>query len=259
MNQTRKNALAYDPAKQGTDFRASFKFGRKTAAWGCQYLKGRLPDTEVGCPEVERVYVRNLGLHRPEAAALMGARWGLAVRTRFFNNDYFVSMVTKGWMHNPMRTMWRRSDAGRNEPGLGHEMMLNADLCLAYAEEGVPVNSRRDDCCAWMNPPTTPGMGVMPEAIANNAGLICGKPPTLAGTKTRRNCCDLSRTKADPSYTGDPDTEDDCGSPDTLQGYAAKAVMTFAADEAAWLRSFQAAWTKVTENGHHGLKDLGQC
>merc|ERR1719361_1960408 len=130
-------------------------------------------------------------------------------------------------------------------------MMLSTDLCLAYSENGVPVNSGGDaqhDCCAWMDPPSIGG-GLDPTIIGNNGGELCGvlenpsgNPPLPEFGDMRAACCDASTEKEqNPSFNGKPRFEDDCGVPINLAsqaGYAPQAVIDFAKDDQVWAKEF---------------------
>jgi len=64
--------------------------------------------------------------------------WSDAKNSRLFNNNYYFSILNKGWMPeavdgNVKKNQWFRSDLGRNDAELGKEMMLNSDLCLAFS------------------------------------------------------------------------------------------------------------------------------
>eukprot|EP00448_Togula_jolla_P030433 CAMPEP_0170623860 /NCGR_PEP_ID=MMETSP0224-20130122/29926_1 /TAXON_ID=285029 /ORGANISM="Togula jolla, Strain CCCM 725" /LENGTH=73 /DNA_ID=CAMNT_0010950347 /DNA_START=9 /DNA_END=226 /DNA_ORIENTATION=- len=56
----------------GTRFKDQFRYGRTTADSGCTFSEGRLPNPQESCDDVDRVFVKNMGLTWPEAAALMG-------------------------------------------------------------------------------------------------------------------------------------------------------------------------------------------
>lgn len=209
-----------------------------------------------------------MGMTTREAAALSGvhtvgrASWQLSgfrgfwsdpENSRIFNNDYFVSMLAKGWMPEEVKGpdglsvkhQWTRSDVSSFK-----EMMLNSDLCLAYSapgSSGEHLDARKHDCCAWMDP-ELPGVGGLPqEVIGNNGGLLCNERDLAFGLPAKRACC---------AQRSDPSTTLDCGSPLTGDGMAISDVIDFAKDENVWLAVFQRAWTKAVENGHSSLKPL---
>ena len=74
----------------------------------------------------------SIGSAKLENSGYKGA-WSSPDQQGIFNNDYYKSMLAKGWgpvlavEGNPEKTQWRRIDnAGPDE------MMLTTDLCLAY-------------------------------------------------------------------------------------------------------------------------------
>ena len=256
---TRARHIATNPGALPLDFRSRFRFGRVTAT-SCPFTVGRLPDPERGCGAVEENFLDGLGLTWTQAAALMGVHtlgraevsnsgyhgwWSDPENSRQFNNNYYVSLLAKGWIPelavsgNAGKNQWERSDIGRDTSFDGHEMMLNTDLCLVYNENGRnggPVLATEHDCCAWLTSDT------IQDAVANNEGEYCGGSP---GRGERGQCC------------GNQDG--DCGDRNNPTGPAADAVLLFAADEPAWLESFAQAWLIATENGHAELHPLGSC
>eukprot|EP00438_Fugacium_kawagutii_P023359 Skav218622 [mRNA] locus=scaffold3208:159753:161471:- [translate_table: standard] len=259
MMSTRARHLASNPEALPLDFRGRFRFGRATAI-SCAFAQGRLPNPEEGCNAVEETFLNGMGLTWTEAAALMAVHtlgraqvgnsgyhgwWSDPENSRRFNNDYYVSLLAKGWIPelavngNPGKNQWERSDVGRDASFDGHEMMLNTDLCLVYSENGQgggPVIATEHDCCAWLTSNTISG------AVANNGGVYCGGSP---GGGERGRCCG--------------NQANDCGDRNGPTGPAADAVLRFASDEEAWLQSFMAAWLIATENGHSELQPLGAC
>ena len=256
---TRDRHEAASPSAPRLDLRSSFRFGRTTAL-SCDFAAGRLPNPENGCNAVQQTFLDGMGLDWTEAAALMAVHtlgrahvensgyhgwWSDPENSRRFNNDYFISLLAKGWIPelavagNVAKNQWERSDVGRDTSFDGHEMMLNTDLCLVYSENGRnggPVLATEHDCCAWLTSDTIQG------AVASNGGEYCGGNP---GRGERGQCC------------GDQDG--DCGDRNDPTGPAADASLLFATNEAAWLESFVRAWTIATENGHANLHALGQC
>jgi len=275
MVKTRKISQVSQPSRPSLDFTTGphrFKFGRETRIDTCEFAEGLLPNPEDGCDAVKRVFVDNMKLgnsvHKGRelknslTAALMGVHtlgramrnnsgyegwWSRAGPQKEFTNDYYISMIVKGWMPEQLSTLppknqWRRSDGGSDH----REMMLDTDICLAYAEKGSPVKASRDNCCAWLDPPLSNGDGI-PDSL-NGLDKV---PPHCAkgafGDTGRANCCD-----------GNSGVQD-CGSPLRLDGFAADAVRVYAEDESAWLDDFRKAWSIATTNGHNGLKDLDHC
>lgn len=213
--------------------------------------------------------VHTIGRARPENSGYSGF-WSDPENSRLFNNNYYVSMLVKGWLPqevSPGKHQWSRSDEGIRAMNAGahEEMMLNTDLCLVFAEDGQPLNAgRHDDCCAWMDSFTVGGdsAGHHSGAVRNNGGLFCGvdcasdadlnagSPPFVrgcdGGADERRKCCGAQ-------------ARNDCGDPSRPAGIALGAVREFAASEVLWLAAFQDAWKVVTERGAHNLRPLGQC
>jgi len=256
---TRARHEAANPGAPTLDLRSSFRFGRTTAL-SCDFAAGRLPNPENGCDAVQQTFLDGMGLDWTEAAALMGVHslgraqignsgyhgwWSDPENSRRFNNDYYVSLLAKGWVPelaisgNAGKNQWERSDEGRDTSFDGHEMMLNTDLCLVYSENGRnggPVIATEHDCCAWLTSDTILG------AVANNGGEYCGGG---TGRGERGRCCG--------------DQANDCGDRNDPSGPAADSVLLFSTDEGAWLQSFLRAWTTAIENGHAALRPLGQC
>ncbi|CAE7257112.1 unnamed protein product [Symbiodinium natans] len=244
------------------DLKSSFRYGRTTAQT-CGFAEGRLPNPERGCDAVQETFLDGMGLDWTEAAALMAVHtlgraqvsnsgyhgwWSDPENSRRFNNDYFVSLLAKGWVPersisgNTAKNQWERSDIGRDTTFDGHEMMLNTDMCLVYRETGPnggPVLADQHTCCAWLASPEIRG------AVASNGGEYCGGAPGPDPRQERQKCCGPQ--------------QGDCGDERNPTGPAQQAVRNFATDEAVWLEAFVRAWTKAVENGHTGLKSLGQC
>eukprot|EP00440_Ansanella_granifera_P040180 gb/GFBE01043581.1/.p1 GENE.gb/GFBE01043581.1/~~gb/GFBE01043581.1/.p1 ORF type:complete len:502 (+),score=103.83 gb/GFBE01043581.1/:1-1506(+) len=261
MTSTRERERAARPGASAVDFRSQFRFGRTTAQ-SCDFAQGRLPNPENGCSAVEQTFLQRMGLDWNEAAALMGVHtlgraqvansgyhgwWSDPENSRRFNNDYYVSLLAKGWVPeravsgNSQKNQWERSDIGRDQSFDGHEMMLNTDICLAYSENGNPVSATQHNCCAWLS------SNVITGAVQNNGGEFCGGQGGGGAGRERGQCC------------GDAGAND-CGSRNNPSGPAAQAVLSFASNEAAWLQTFLRAWRIATENGFEAsLQGLGQC
>jgi hypothetical protein len=265
MMQTR--TWATNGQAQELDFKSNFKYGRTTAA-SCPGADGRLPNPENGCNDVAKVFEGQLQLSRRGAVALMGVHslgrahpqnsgyegwWSDPINSRKFNNNYYASMLAKGWRANRSicgnvnKNMWSRSDAGKNSGEM--EMMLDTDLCLAYSTGGRPILAKHDDCCAWMERPFEGPSGPLgvTQQIISNAGTFCGTPPggnlPAFGDPAKHQCCGNS-----------PFPLADCGSPNLgpqaiQEAYSLGAVKEFSHNEASWLTAFQEAWTQVTELG----------
>merc|ERR1719476_79701 len=161
MKRTRARALAeVAHSTVPLDFKKQFRFGRATAHGdACLPQAGVLPNPEKSCGDVERVFIENMGLSWRQSAALMGVHslgrakpavsgydgyWSDPMNQRRFNNDYYVSMLAKGWVPekqvvgptgpNPNKNQWARDDIGKADPV--HQIMLNSDMCLAFKQGG---------------------------------------------------------------------------------------------------------------------------
>jgi hypothetical protein len=252
------------------DFKSRFRYGRKTETENCKFEFEHLilPNPEKSCEDVDRVFIKNMGLTKGEATALSGVHtlgrarlensgyegfWSDPHNSRIFNNNYFVSLVAKGWGPkkavggNPNKNMWIRSDVNASKNTF--EMMLDSDMCLAYFENNEGVSARKHNCCAWFNPQFTKDgkpVGLAPE-ITN--GKLCDAPLVAPGGPSREVCCETFGANKGKS-------EIDCGSPVSPNGLGGEDVFLFAKDEQAWLKVFIKAWKKATELGHTGLATL---
>ena len=146
-------------------FRDQFVPGRTTALT-CPFAEGRMPVATSGCKSsaglpntLSDVFVDNIygGFTTEEAwrltAAISGAHtlgstsyensgffgtWSDLTNMGSFNNDYFRSIIFKGWSQEnvlqPDRVstvqQWGRTDIGKDTEH--KEMMLHTDMCLAY-------------------------------------------------------------------------------------------------------------------------------
>lgn len=267
MTASRKHVTEADPSRSAIDFKSSFKFGRTTAT-ACEWAHGRLPNPEDSCTAVQETFVDSMGLTWAEAAALMGVHtlgraqvansgcdgwWSSAVMSRNFNNDYFVSILAKGWAPevavagNSAKNQWKRADSGAHETTLGKEMMLNTDLCLAFTmdNEGTveldAATAASHEClCTWDIP-----VSVSEATEKYEEGRFCGST-TIPGRSNFRQqralCCGAEFTKVS-------DSSIDCGLPVDPKGPAYQSVKRFANDEDVWIRVFKKAWNIATTNG----------
>jgi len=302
MNITRQNVLNDQPNRKQVDFRSKFKYGRVTNS-KCESAIGKMPDAERGCDAVNDTLISNMGLTWKQSAALMGAhtlggaflqnsgyngRWNTAQSSLKFDNDYYLSLILKGWAPetaiggNLGKNQWARVDMGASDYQFGHEIMLDTDMCLFHSNYDFPVQpnnihastSRIQGCnCAW----TAPDYHL--EAIANNNNEHCGttliytsegeeepiasddgvaghlgliNENTLNFTKQRLLCCGMQTTIADLII----EPKIDCGQPYSSKGNANAAVDLFSRDEDAWLASYMEAWGIATSNGHPSLSAL---
>jgi len=138
-----------------------------------------MPDAEEGCDHLESIFVNhiysNMGSTTDSwkmTAAISGAHtlgqarisnsgfnghWSDAANQGKFNNDYYKSLLLKGWFPeksvngNSGKNQWLRIDEHTEVDG-HHEIMLNSDMCLAYDNDGRAgtLKSADSDCCGWI-------------------------------------------------------------------------------------------------------------
>lgn len=136
----------------------------------CERNIGLMPDPEDGCNGLQDIFVDNIYKDRVDAwvltAAISGAHtlgnakiensgyqgaWSDEENQGKFNNDYFRSLIAKGWgpdravNGNPEKNQWKRVDLGMNAER--KEMMLTTDLCLAYETNTDLAQCRIDNNC----------------------------------------------------------------------------------------------------------------
>jgi len=280
-------------------FAGQFKFGRTTNEQ-CAWAHGRLPNPENSCIDgdgqfdangketglpfggssVKTNFLDSLGLTWPEAATLMGVHtlgrvdsmnsgyngwWSEPAEQGIFNNNYFQSLIGKGWSkksrgtNGAQKTQWEWVGKGNtlmlnnqeNEPVL----MLNSDLCLW--QNDAPSGGRLDLCadnqCAWnhMN-----GNG-MAGAVTNTH---CGDT-RLQGTfvpfGTEHNLCCNDDTSPNPGVgclaPGSPlgaDGLSSGGINDHIRNLASDfPVAGFSNGNEFFYSEFLKVWEKATTNG----------
>ena len=121
--------------------------------------------------------------------------WSDPTNQGIFNNNYYKSMVTKGWVPEMdmggiiNKNQWQRADAGSN-PNV-KEMMLDTDLCLLYNSNtvmatcrkrdipckdyvgmGDPLTAENGQCCAWIDDNILYEKGVLTKGIKEH---MCGQ------------------------------------------------------------------------------------
>lgn len=251
MMQTRTNAGFT------ASFKSSFKYGRTTSL-ECSFASGRLPNPEEGCNATERVFLRNLDLTWQHAAALMGVHtlgrahransgyhgwWSDPENSRKFNNNYYVSLLSKAWGAKAVnaqgsRNQWDRVDTGaQGHESHGNEMMLNTDLCLAFSDVPASDAVANGQCrCTWLMPN---GFFTVVQAMPEQEW--CGTDSLFQHEKIMEHqaaqvCC--------PS-TG----SDTCDDIDRPQGVAIEEVKRFAENDSFWFDAFLAAWSQATTIG----------
>ena len=267
MLASRQHVIDGDSTRSTIDFKSQFKYGRTTAKT-CDFAHGRLPNPEKSCSAVKETFVDSMGLTWEQAAALMGVHtlgraqvansgydgwWSFALMSRNFNNDYFVSILAKGWAPevavdgNSAKNQWKRADSGANDTALGKEMMLNTDLCLAFTmdNEGLveldSATAADAECeCTWGVP------NAVSSAVAKyEDGHFCGSTniPGSSDFKLQRAlCCGAEFNKRSDAVM-------DCGLPIDPKGPAYTSIKKFANNEDAWMRVFKGAWRIATNNG----------
>merc|ERR1719378_471814 len=124
-------------------------------------------------------------------------------------------------------------------------MMLNTDMCLAFANnDGQPVVAARDECCAWV-PAKSYNRDMVETIVANNDNVYCGEAADEIFDQfeflNHKTCCHGEKW-------------DNCGDsaigfPSKLGGPAEDDVIEFAASESSWLGVFLPAWKIATGNG----------
>lgn len=267
MMASRDHVTFEDSSRSSIDFKSQFRWGRTTATT-CAFAHGRLPNPENSCSAVNETFVQSMGLTWAQAAALMGVHtlgraqvansgyngwWSSALMSRKFNNDYFVSILAKGWgpevavSGNTGKNQWKRVDVGADEATLGKEMMLNTDLCLAFSmdDEGAveldAATAKEADCeCTWGVP-----AAVSAAITEYENGHFCGSTdiPGSGNFKLQRALC------CGAEFDSRADAVIDCGLPLTPKGPAYDSIKRFANNEDAWIRVFTAAWKIATTNG----------
>lgn len=265
INSTRKLVVIDNASRPVLDLRSQFQYGRTTSTT-CSFSHGRLPNPESSCTAVNTTFVQRMGLNWTTAAALMGVHtlgraektnsgydgwWGTFATNNKFDNDYYISILAKGWIPskkvggNAAKNQWRRVDVGASSATLGSEMMLDTDMCLAWTfTGGTELKAATQQCCSWLN---TAGIAIGVRSYNNNT--MCGIPIAnyTAGTGIVRKtaCCG-------------PLPILDCGDARLPQGPSFNDIVSFSNSESAWLSAFKAAWKIATTNGYSSLKSPTQ-
>lgn len=180
MGRAAEDFTSSDPYNAGTTlgkFMHSFKYGRETATQ-CSWATNLMPVATDGCGGthgLNAIFVTNIfkntGREWEFTAAISGAHtlgsakvansgfdghWSDASNSGKFNNDYFKSILFKGWkpelnVNGVMgKNQWKRVDGGKES---NHkEMMLDTDMCLAMRNnnQGAGLLAATDaNCCSW--------------------------------------------------------------------------------------------------------------
>ena len=164
IGKSATDADEIEPFTSGTfqaKLRNKFAYGRATVE-ECSWNEGLMPNPENGCPGLSNIFVDHIYGSRIDpwvmTAAISGAHsvgsaklansgyngwWSDADSSGKFNNDYYRSLIAKGWGHerevngNPDKNQWERIDLGHGAEH--HEIMLRSDLCLAYDTNPVHI------------------------------------------------------------------------------------------------------------------------
>ena len=139
-----------------------------------------MPDPVLGCDGLDTIFIQQLYKCQPNnwelTAAISGAHtlgqakiensgfngwWSSPNQQGIFNNNYFRSILTKGWSAElavngvPGMNQWQRTDGGASSTH--KEMMFDTDMCLAYRHSvnngGVNeyLLASENKCCAWID------------------------------------------------------------------------------------------------------------
>lgn len=285
MARTSTSYNAANPFAEGTlarNFRDNFKYGRETSTT-CEWSNGLMPSGNLGCENHESIFVKHifagksdpwtltaaikgahtLGSAKPEFSGFDGF-WSDPVNAGIFNNDYYKSLMFKGWAPqlavngNPEKNQWQRVDAGKTAH---KELMLDADLCLAYNNnveyaqclktkpemecqelrgKGTRLTATAGNCCA-----NTKTNILFDYDVLKAGNTFCGKNVTSANDE-RASCC---KFEGENSYG-------DCDESEAPTGPAINAIYSFIQNEATWLENYRTAWNIATENGQTDLAPL---
>jgi len=243
----------------GSKLESQFRFGRETQAT-CS--PGLLPNPGESCDAVEKNFINNLGLNWEESTALMGVHtlgralpsnsgfdgfWVSPQHAMNFSNTYYANMLGVGWARKQTikgKWQWQRVDVRNSK-----EMMLNTDMCLAYASGEAPFTRAEDDshgkCCLWMRNHS------QNSAVMDGVHCDCQGTDPAKGCSSHRNCCQQSMSPQCPGTSnnnGLADMQKKTGNTESLV-----AVSKFAKSQQAWLDVFIPVWNKVTTNGMRNL------
>lgn len=293
---------ATEPFQNGSlesKFLNRFKAGRTTAESCPENVVGTLPNAENGCDDLKTTFIdhvfakhRNTRFRWKLTAAISGAHtigqakrensgfdgiWSDPANQDKFNNDYFRSLVLKGWGPKALdatHNQWQRVDSFVATAGERQQMMLSSDICLAYQhnsphdecvdknvaagmsinkangkcksfqKKGTFLNANSANCCAWTNSKALFNQRVLQKgAAADYCGAEISQKIDFADGRTQ--CCKLENATSES--TGD------CDSAKWPKGPAFGAVVDFAESERTWLKFYTAAWWTATQNGHDDL------
>jgi len=260
-----------------------FRYGRVTQTQ-CSWANGRLPFPGNGCAANQQTFVTQMSLKWEEVTALMGVHtlgnaqinnsgydgfWSDAVSQSYFNNDYYNSLLAKGWAPqlavngNSKKNQWTRVDSATSSTT---QMMLDTDMCLVYdrlpanSTTSQPIFAANGSCCAWLLNTALTGctrpqynaaapMQCWDEVLNASNTAVCG---------ARGACCSTNSVKALPncgSITApmtDPAANHITSASGTFTTY--DSVKLYAANSTRWYQDFLLVWAKVTTIGQAQLK-----
>jgi len=263
---------------------AHFKYGRVTSST-CSWALGRLPQPGNGCAANEETFVNRMGLTWEEVTAMMGVHtigsasinasgydgwWSDLVNSSYFNNNYYVSMLAKGWAPrlavngNPAKNQWTRVDNGQFS---NTQMMLDTDLCLAFDLLNASTNSytallsATADCCAWVTTGALTGcrsgnyvagapMQCWDEVLPQD-DHVCGTRGACCSARSVRglpNCGSIVQPMQAPAWN--LLSKQPSGSSFTSYDQ----VKLYAANSTRWYQDFLLVWEKATSIGQGTLK-----
>jgi len=253
-----------------SNFKAAFRYGRTTAST-CSFARGRLPNPELGCSASKAVFIDNLDLTWDETAALMGVHtlgrthlsnsgyhgwWSDPQNSRLFNNNYYVSLLSKSWKATSVGGAGSKHQYDRVDIGsLGHhspgnEMMLNTDMCLAFLDVPAGTAIAEGRCnCTWLMPNAF--LNVIMNSQPAGDEHWCGTKESTVGPLLDAVSKSSTHTVSEGNVRAAccPHGSDTCDSIDRPGGVAIESVVRFAENDTLWYEEFQAAWTKATEKG----------
>merc|ERR1712048_1351772 len=234
----------------------------------CPKSGERMPAADRSCGPVEQTFHQRMNLSWKESVALMGVHtlgrvnrknskfvgwWSDPSNSGIFNNNYYKSMLSKGWSAFITRDgpwQWIRSDvdgqAQFNDDGSLNDdktqIMLDSDLCLGYKIRTSVIDR---SCC-------------FTEGMSDG----CNTPENCCSTQTHPILAETSFTFAGPRPSFVDDRNPDPLAPHNFcnrQGQEVPEdksvsgtgdyVKEFARDQNAWIATFLQAWRQATTNG----------
>jgi len=266
---------------------SQFRYGRVTNTQ-CSWAHGRLPNVADGCTANQDVFITRMGLTWEEVTALMGVHtlgsaeinnsgyngwWSDVQNSSFFNNDYYVSLLTKGWAPqlavngNPRKSQWTRTDGASGNV----QMMLDTDMCLVYTFRNSSnlsnsttavsqLHAANSSCCAWIDKDALTGcrrgrfqandpMQCWDEALDQNITAMCGTRGNCCASRTARglpNCGSIVQPMEAPAWNLIKSQSGTFTSYDQFRLYATNSTR--------WYQDFLLVWAKATAVGQRSLK-----